>query len=79
MTAVRSKPFMLYRTIRWGFPLLQMLYILALGLFIRKLKANLVLHGITLPSAITAARYSDYADDVNAFVKSRAKIYENSR
>ena len=37
---VRSEPFTLTRSIRQGFPLSPMLYILALEPFLRKLKAN---------------------------------------
>lgn len=54
-----------------------MLYILMLMHFFRKLKANPIQHGITpIPTAITAARYCAYTDDVTAFDESNAEIDE---
>lgn len=40
-----------------------MLYFIALESFLRKLKTNSILRGISLPGDTTSARYSVYADD----------------
>ncbi|CAE1328699.1 unnamed protein product [Acanthosepion pharaonis] len=79
VNGVRSEPFVLSRSIRQGCPLSPLLYVLALEPFLRKLKANPVLRGISLPGATTSARYSAYADDVSALVSSRAEIDEVSK
>ncbi|CAE1328542.1 unnamed protein product [Acanthosepion pharaonis] len=79
LNGVRSKPFVLSRSIRQGCPLSPLLYVLALEPFLRKLKANPVLRGISLPGASTSARYSSYADDVSVLVSSRAEINEVSK
>ena len=79
VNGVRSEPFTLTRSIRQGFPLSPMLYILALEPFLRKLKANLALHGLTLPGYLTGARYTAYADDVSVLVKSSAEVEEVSK
>ncbi len=50
-----------------------MLYVLALEPFLRKLKANPVLRGLTLPGASQVARYTAYADDVSVLVTSSAE------
>ncbi|CAE1276092.1 unnamed protein product [Acanthosepion pharaonis] len=68
VNGVRSKPFMLSRSFRQGCPLSPLLYALALEPFLRKLKTNPVLRGISLPGATTSARYFAYADDVSVLV-----------
>ena len=79
VNGVRSKPFILSRSIRQGCPLLPLLYILALEPFLCKLRANPVLHGLTLPDATTTARYTAYADDVTLLVTSSAEVEEVSK
>ena len=79
VNGVRSKSFLLSRSIRQGCPLSPLLYVLALEPFLRKLKANPVLRGISLPGATTSARYSAYADDVSVLVSSKAEINEVSK
>ena len=51
-----------------------MLYILALEPFLRKLKANPALCGLTLPGSSEVARYTKYADDVSVLVTSSAEV-----
>ena len=51
-----------------------MLYILALEPFLRKLKANPALRGLTLPGSSEVARYTVYAEDVTMLVTSSAKV-----
>ena len=58
VNGVRSEPFTLTRLIRQGCPLSPMLYILALEPFLRKLKANPVLRGLTLPGSSEVTRYT---------------------
>ena len=79
VNGVRSEPFTLTRSIRQGCPLSPMLYIFALEPFLRKLKANLVLRGLTLPGASEVARYTTYADDVSVLVTSSAELEEVSK
>ena len=79
VNGVRSEPFALTRSIRQGCPLSPMLYILALEPFLRKLKANPVLRGLTLPGATEVARYTAYADDVSVLVTSSAEVEEVSK
>ena len=79
VNGVRSEPFTLTRSIRQGCPLLAMLNILALEPFLRKLKANPVLRGLTLPGASQVARYTAYADDVSVIVTSSAEVEEVSK
>ena len=79
VNGVRSEPFTLTRSIRQGCPLLPMLYILALEPFLRKLKANLALRGLTLPGASEVARYTAYADDISVLVTSSAEVEEVSK
>ena len=79
VNVVRSEPFILTRSIRQGCPLSPMLYILALEPFLRKLKANPSLRGLTLPGASEAARYTAYADDVSALVTSSGEVEEVSK
>lgn len=69
---VRSKIFTVNSS---GLPTFTMMYILAL----EPLKANQGLYEITLPGVKTVARYSAYADDVNAYVKCNAEIDEVSK
>ena len=76
VNGVRSEPFTLARSFRQGCPLLPMLYILALEPFLRKLKANPTLRGLTLPGASEVARYTAYADDVSVLVTNSAKVEE---
>ena len=70
VNGVRSEPFTLTRSIRQGYPLSPMFYILALEPFLRKLKVNPVLRGLTLPGSSEVARYTAYADDVSCHVVS---------
>ena len=70
----RSRPFSLSRSIRQGCPLSPMLYVLAIEPFLRKLRVNPVLRGITLPGADAQVKYSAYADDVTVLVTSNAEI-----
>ena len=79
VNGVRSEPFILTRSIRQGCPLSPMLYILALEPFLRRLKANPVLRGLTLPGASEVARYTAYADDVSVLVTSSAEVEEVSK
>ena len=76
VNGVRSEPFTLTRSIRQGCPLLPMLYILALEPFLRKLKANLALRGLTLLGSSEVARYTAYADDISVLVTSSAEMKE---
>ena len=76
VNGIMSSSFKLSRSVRQGCPLSPMLYILALEPFLRKLKANPVLRGITLPGANTSARYTAYVDDVTLLVTSFAEIWE---
>lgn len=46
-----------------------MLYVLALEHYFRKLKSNPLLREISLPAAITSARYSSYVDDIDEVAK----------
>ena len=79
MVEARSEPFTLTRSIRQGCPLSPMLYILALEPFLRKLKANQALLGLTLPGASEVARYTAYANDVSVLVTSSAEVEEVSK
>ena len=79
VNGLRSEPFTLTRSIRQGCPLSPMLYILALEPFLRKLKANPTLCGLTLPGASEVARYTAYADDVSVLVTSSAEVEEVSK
>ena len=79
VNGVRSEPFTLTRSIRQGCPLSPMLYILALEPFLRRIKANPVLRGLTLPGASEVARYTAYADDVSVLVTSSAEVEEVSK
>ena len=54
-----------------------MLYILALDPFLRKLKANPTLRGLTLPGSSEVARHTAYVDDV--LVTSSAEVEEVSK
>ena len=65
VNGVRSEPFTPTRSIRHGCPLSPMLYILALEPFLRKLKANPVLRGLTLAGASEVARYTAYPNHDN--------------
>ena len=56
-----------------------MLYILALEPFLRKLKANAALRGLTLPGSSEVARYTAHADDVSVLVTSSAEVEEVSK
>ena len=56
-----------------------MLYILALELFLRKLKVNSALRSLTLPGSSEVARYTAYADDVSVLVTSSAEVEEVSK
>ncbi len=79
VNGVRSEPFTLTRSIRQGCPLSPMLYILALEPFLRRIKANPVLRGLTLPGASEVGRYTAYADDVSVLVTSSAEVEEVSK
>ena len=79
VNGVRSEPFTPTRSIRQGCPLSPMLYILALEPFLRKLKANAALRGLTLPGASEVARYTAYADGVSVLVMSSAGVEEVSK
>ena len=79
VNGVRSEPFTLTRSIRQGCPLSPMLYILALEPFLRRIKANPVLRGLTLPGASEVARYTAFADDVSVLVTSSAEVEEVSK
>lgn len=46
---------------------------------LRKIKANPILHGVTLSGSNTPARYSAYVKDVTTYVKSNAEIDEGSK
>lgn len=76
VNGVKSKHFMLPRSIRHSCLLSPILYILASEPILLKLTVNPFLHGITLSGPNTPASYSAYADDVTAFVKSNAEIVE---
>ena len=76
---VRSEPFTLTRSIRQGCPLSPMLYILAIEPFLRKLKVNPTLRGLTLRGSSEVARYTAYADDTSMFVTSSAEVEEVSK
>ena len=79
VNGVRSEPFTLTRSIRQGCPLSPMLYILVLEPFLRRIKANPVLRGLTLPGTSEVARYTAYADDVSVLVTSSAEVEEVSK
>ena len=79
VNGVRSEPFTLTRSIRQGCPQSPMRYILALEPFLRKLKANLVIRGLTLPGSREVVRYTAYADDVSVLVKSSVEVEEVSK
>ena len=79
MNRIRSEPFTLTRSIRQGYPLSPMLYILALELFLRKLKANPALRSLTLPGSCEVARYTAYADNVSVLVTSSVDVDEVSK
>ena len=79
VNGVRSEPFTLTRSIRQGGPLSPMLYILALELFLCKLKANPALHGPTLPGSSEVAKFTAYADDVSVLVTNSAEVEEVSK
>ena len=76
VNGVRSKPFRLSRSVRQGCPLSPMLYVLALEPFLRRVKANPVLRGITLPGTINPVTHTAYVDDVTMFVTNNAEILE---
>ena len=56
-----------------------MLYILALEPFLRRLKANPVLRGLTLPRSSEIARYTAYTDDVGMFITSSSEVEKVSK
>lgn len=47
-------------------------HVLALDIFLRKLRANLTLSRNTLPGATISAKYTAYVDDVPTLVTSNA-------
>ena len=67
------------RSIPQGCPRSPLLYILALEPFLRKLKANPALRGLTLSGTSEVAWYTAYADDVSVLVTSSAKVEEVSK
>ena len=76
VNGVRSEPFRLTRSVRQGCPLSPMLYILALEPFLRQIKANPVLGGLTLPGCNTPVTHTAYVDDVTLAVTNEAEIKE---
>lgn len=76
---VRSKPFMMIRSICQGCPLSFLLYALALEPFLCRSRANPVLGGITLAGATTSARYTAYTNDVSTLLMSSAEIHKVRR
>lgn len=69
VNGIKSKPLMLSRSICQA----------CVGALIHKLKANPVLHEITLPGANTPASYSTCTNDVTAYAKSNAEIDEDGK
>ena len=69
VNGVRSEPFTLSRLIRQGCPLSPMLYILALEPFLRKLKANPALRGLTLPGSSMLVTSSAEVEEVSKEIR----------
>ena len=61
------------------FPLLPMLYVLALELFLRELKVNPVLRDLISPYSTEVARYTAYPDGVSVLVTRSAEVVEVSK
>ena len=76
---VRSESFTLTSSIRHGYPLSPMVYILAVEPFLRKLKETPALCGPMLPGSSEVARYTAYSDDVSALVTSSAVVEKVSK
>ena len=79
LNGIRLKPFTLFRSIHQGCQLMLMRYVFEPEPFLRKLRANPVLRGLPLPDSTEVAMYTEYADDVNALVRSSAAVVEVSK
>lgn len=79
VNVVRSKPFMLIRSICQGYPLSPLFYVFALKHFYGAGWGRLIIGGIKLPSAITSAKYITYANDVSTLVTNRIESDEVGR
>ena len=75
---MRSKPFTLSQSSQ-GYPMSPQLYLLALELFLHKLRVISVLGRIMVPSVTTTTRYYNYAVKITMLVTSRAEIEEGSK
>ena len=72
----RSEALAIERSVRQGFPLSPLLYVLALEPLLRRLrdkKANLALHGVPFAGRVRA-KVSAFADDITVFVFCRLDI-----
>ena len=74
VNGVRSKTFTLSRSIRQGCSLSPMLYVFELEPFLRELRANPVLWGLTLPGVPMTVSYTAYADDASVLVTSNVEV-----
>ena len=79
VNGVRSRPFTLTPSIRQGFPLSPVLYVLTLEPLLRKLKAYSVLRGLTLPGSTEVDWYTAYAGDISVLVTNSAKKSEGTK
>ena len=72
----RSRAFAIEHSVRQGFPLSLLLYVLALEPLLRRLRdegTNSALRGVTFAGPLTA-RVSTFADDITVFVSRRLDI-----